>query len=147
MLFAYLFWGYINPKLLKLGYTANKLIIYLAPISFLVLIKIIIFAEATTYVDWIVFVLSSIVITLAQPAVGLAFPTRLAGKALTSFNFILFVGIFIVQWMIGLIIDFVSDKGYSIVVAYQVAFSIFLGLCLISYIYFVKSNIKKINEI
>lgn len=65
----------------------------------------------------------------------------------TLFNFILFVGIFIVQWMIGLIIDFVSDKGYSIVVAYQVAFSIFLGLCLISYIYFVKSNIKKINEI
>jgi MFS family permease len=147
MLFAYLFWGYINPKLLKLGYTANKLIIYLAPISFLVLIKIIIFAEATTYVDWIVFVLSSIVITLAQPAVGLAFPTRLAGKALTSFNFILFVGIFIVQWMIGLIIDFVTGKGYSIIAAYQVAFSIFLGVCVISYIYFLKSNFKKINEI
>ena len=146
MLFAFLFWGYINPKLLKLGFTANKLIIYLTPVSFLILLKIIIFAESTSYIDWIVFILSCIVLSLTQPAVGLAFSTKLAGKALTSFNFVLFVGIFIVQWMIGILIDFVSDRGYSVIGAYQFSFSVFLVICVICYLYFLRLNYKNINE-
>jgi len=146
MLFAFLLWGYINPKLLKLGYTANKLMAYLTPLTFLVLLKIIIFAESTTYIDWVVYILSCIVLTLAQPAVGLAFSTKLAGKALTSFNFILFVGIFVVQWMIGILIDLVTSRGHSIVFAYQFSFSVFLIICVFSYLYFLKFNYKKINE-
>jgi len=146
MLFAFLLWGYINPKLLKLGYTANKLMAYLTPLTFLVLLKIIIFAESTTYIDWVVYILSCIVLTLAQPAVGLAFSTKLAGKALTSFNFILFVGIFVVQWMIGILIDLVTSRGHSIIFAYQFSFSVFLIICVFSYLYFLKFNYKKINE-
>ncbi len=147
MLLAFLLWGYINPKLLKLGYTTNKLVVYLTPISFLILLKIIIFAENTSYVDWVVFILSCIVLTLVQPAVGLAFSIKLAGKALTSFNFIVFVGIFIVQWMIGILIDFVMSRGYPLIFAYQFAFSVFLIICIVSYLYFLKLNLSKINEI
>ena len=86
------------------------------------------------------FILSSIFLTVIQPAVGLSFQSHLAGKALTSFNLLIFLGTFIMQWFIGLIIDLVKSFGYDEVLGFKTAFSVFLFLSLTSYIFFLVIN-------
>jgi hypothetical protein len=75
-------------------------------------------------------------VSLAQPAVGMAFPAALAGRALSAYNLVVFGGIFVVQWGIGLAIDLFKGLGWPAVLAFQAAFGIF-GMCaFFSYIYF-----------
>ena len=66
----------------------------------------------------------------------LSFQSYLAGKALTSFNLLIFLGTFIMQWFMGLVIDLVKNFGYTEIIAFKTAFSFFLLLSLISYIFF-----------
>ena len=49
--------------------------------------------------------MTSIVISLTQPAIALNFSQSLAGKSLTSYNVFIHSGTFFMQWGIGLFID------------------------------------------
>ena len=42
----------------------------------------------------------------------MAFSLSNAGKALTSFNLLLFIGAFALQWIIGIIIDITMNFGF-----------------------------------
>ena len=44
------------------------------------------------------------------------------------------------QWGIGLFIDLFNSKGFDIVSSYRISFSIFLILCILSYIFFIYLN-------
>jgi len=88
------------------------------------------------------YILSSIVLSLTQPAVALNFSQELAGKSLTSFNVFIHSGTFFVQWGIGLIIDYCRNIGFDTVLSYRVSFSVFLIICICSYIFFVIKNKK-----
>jgi hypothetical protein len=86
------------------------------------------------------FCISSTFVSLAQPAVGMAFPSHLAGRALSAYNLVVFGGVFVVQWGIGLGVDLFKSFGWSSVLAFQAAFSVF-GLCAVaSYVYFQLAN-------
>ena len=63
--------------------------------SFLVLFIIILLGSKAGSIHWTIYILSTISLSLTQPAVALAFPKHLAGKAFTSYNLILFIGIFL----------------------------------------------------
>ena len=88
------------------------------------------------------FILSSIFLSVTQPAVGLSFKNHMAGKALTSFNLLIFLGTFIMQWVMGLVIDLVKNFGYTEIIGFKSAFSVFLFLSIISYIFFLIINRK-----
>ena len=88
------------------------------------------------------FILTSIFLSVIQPAVGLSFQSHLAGKALTSFNLLIFLGAFIMQWVIGFIIDLIKSLGYTETIGFQTAFSVFLLLSLTSYMFFLVINKK-----
>jgi hypothetical protein len=75
-------------------------------------------------------------VSLAQPAVGMAFPQALAGRALSAYNLVIFAGVFVVQWGIGLLIDGFKALGVAEVAAYQAAAGVFLACCVASYVYF-----------
>jgi hypothetical protein len=64
------------------------------------------------------------------------FSNTIAGKALSSYNLILFPGIFSVQWGIGIFIDLFKSFSYNTLIAYQLALSIFTICCILSYLYF-----------
>ena len=86
------------------------------------------------------FCVTSTFVALAQPAVGMAFPSHLAGRALSAYNLVIFVGVFVVQWGIGFGIDFFKSLGWPPVLAFQAAFTVF-GLCaVLSYVYFHWAN-------
>ena len=140
MLFAFFIFGYILPKITKLGFETIKLLKIGLPISYLTLIIIIVSGENAGAIHFTIYLLTSIVLTLTQPAVALSFPTSLAGKSLTSFNLLIFVGTFIMQWGIGLIIDFCLYLGKEEVQSFKISFTIYLIICIFSYLYFILNN-------
>jgi MFS family permease len=142
MLISFFLWGYFLPKIISLGFSVLKILKLGLPISFLVMLIIIILGSkaGTFYIS--LFILSSIFLTVIQPAVGLSFQSHLAGKALTSFNLLIFLGTFVMQWFIGLVIDLVKSFGYNELIGFKTAFSFFLFLSLASYIFFLVINKK-----
>ena len=140
MLIAFFIFGYILPKITKLGIESMKLMKLGLPISYLSLFVIIISGENAGALHFTVYILTSIVLTLTQPAVALSFPTSLAGKSLTSFNLLIFVGTFIMQWGIGLIIDLSQFLGKGEIQSFQISFSAYLLICILSYLYFLLNN-------
>ena len=140
MLFAFFIFGYILPKITKLGIESMKLMKLGLPISYLSLLVIIILGENAGALYFTIYILTSIVLTLTQPAVALSFPTSLAGKSLTSFNLLIFVGTFVMQWGIGLIIDFCQFLGREEVQSFKISFTVYLIICILSYLYFILKN-------
>ncbi len=143
MLCTFWVWGLITPKLAKRGVTANQLIAWGQPLSFVCLILLIWVGPDLgdgTAAALAVFCVSSTFVSLAQPAVGMAFPPHLAGRALSAYNLVIFGGVFVLQWGIGLGIDLFKSFGWAPVLAFQSAFSVF-GVCaVLSYVYFHWAN-------
>jgi MFS family permease len=137
MLIAFLFWGYILPKIESFGVDSIKIIKIGLPISYIVLFLIIYLGQKAGATLFALYILASIVISLNQPAIALTFAKNLAGKSLTSFNVFLFSGTFFMQWGIGLIIDFCGYLGLEKVYSYQISFFCFLLLCIFSYLFFI----------
>ena len=145
-LIGFFVWGYFLPKISKYGLSSFKLMKFGIPIGYLVLFSIIILGSKAGAFLLTIYILTSIVLTLVQPAIGLSFPKHLAGKSLTSFNFIIFLGTFVMQWGIGLIIDLSQSFGKSEIVSFQISFFIYLLCCIISYLYFIFNNKNLVNE-
>ena len=139
-LIGFFLWGYFLPKISKYGLNSFKLMKFGLPISYLVLLSIIIKGSNAGAFLFTTYILTSIVLTLVQPAVSLSFPKRLAGKSLTSFNLVIFLGTFIMQWGMGLIIDFSHSMGKSEILSFQISFFVYFILCIFSYIFFVLKN-------
>ena len=140
MLLAFFIFGYILPKITKLGIKTMRLMKIGLPVSYLFLLIIIISGENAGTIHFTMYILTSIVLTLAQPAVALSFPTSLAGKSLTSFNLLIFVGTFIMQWGIGLVIDLSQYLGKGETQSFQISFIVYLIICILSYSYFIMKN-------
>ena len=142
MLISFFLWGYFLPRITNLGFSALKILKLGLPVSFLIMLIIIILGSKAGAFYITLFILSSIFLSVTQPAVGLSFASHLAGKALTSFNLLIFLGTFIMQWVMGLVIDLVKTFGYTEIIGFKAAFSFFLLLSLISYIFFLIINKK-----
>ena len=140
MLVAFFIFGYILPKITKLGFDTMRIMKFGLPISYLSLLAIIILGENAGAIHFTIYLLTSIVLTLTQPAVALSFPTNLAGKSLTSFNLLIFVGTFIMQWGIGLIIDLYQFFVKGEIQSFQISFFVYLIICIFSYLYFLLNN-------
>ena len=145
-LIGFFVWGYILPKISKYGLNSFKLMKFGLPISYLVFLSIIIIGSKAGAFLLTIYILTSIVLTLSQPAVALSFPKHLAGKSLTSFNFVIFLGTFTMQWGMGLIIDLSKSLGKSEIVSFQISFFVYLLCCIFSYLYFIFNNRNLKNE-
>ena len=140
MLLSFFVWGYFLPKINDQGFSALKILKFGLPVSFIVMLIIIILGSKAGAAYLTLFILSSIFLSVTQPAVGLSFPSYLAGKALTSFNLLIFSGTFIMQWLIRFIIDYIKMLGHSELLGLKAAFSVFLLLGLFSYFFFIILN-------
>ena len=138
MLFTFWLWGLITPMLFARGLTANRLMTGGVPLVFCVLIYIVWAGADAGALHWALFCMTSSFVSLAQPAVGMAFPGHLAGRALSAYNLVLFLGVFVVQWGVGLMIDGFKGMGLMEPQAFQAAMAVFLVTCLASYAYFLK---------
>ena len=138
MLVSFLCWGYFVPKFSKNITDAIRLLKFGAPMSLIVLAIIIYLGPKAGSIHWAIFIVSSVFLSLTQPAVGMAFSLSNAGKALTSFNLLLFIGAFFMQWIIGIIIDIGIRFNYSEINSFKFAMLFVLLTSLFSYLFFLK---------
>lgn len=139
MLGTFWIWGWINPKLTHRGLKPEWIIARGQPISFVMLLLVI--GTVQTWPEGAalllaLFCVSSTFVSLAQPAVGMAFPAALAGRALSAYNLVIFSGVFAMQWGIGLLIDGFAALGWTPTGAFQSAFGVFFLLCVMAYAQF-----------
>ncbi|MBT5615492.1 MAG: MFS transporter, partial [Flavobacteriales bacterium] len=142
LLFSFLTWGYFVPKFSKNVSDAIRLLKFGAPLNLIVLAFIIYLGPKAGAFHWAFFAVSSVFLSLSQPAVGMAFTVSNAGKALTSFNLLLFIGAFALQWIIGVIIDLSMHLGFSEVLGFKFAMIFFLLTSFFSYLFFLIKNYK-----
>jgi predicted MFS family arabinose efflux permease len=139
MLTSFWLWGWITPGLARRGIQVNQLIAWGLPLSLLALAALVFIGPAAAggaAALLAAFCVSSTFVSLAQPAVGMAFASHLAGRALSAYNLVIFAGIFVVQWGIGLGVDLARGLGLDTAQAYQAALGAF-GICsLLSWLFF-----------
>ena len=143
MMLAFLVWGWVNPWLARKGWRAEQLMAWGLPVHIGLLLLM---ATAGSSVGefsglvWTLFCVSGTVGTLAQPAIGMAFPSALAGRALSAFNLLIFSGVFAVQWGVGLLIDGLRKLGWTAPDAYQGAMGVFAICLLWTYVHLLRAK-------
>ena len=136
MLATFWTWGLLNPMLARRGLHTDRLIAWGLPLSLVVLAGILVAGPAAAAFAWALFCATSTFVSLAQPAVGMAFPSALAGRALSAYNLVIFAGVFVVQWGIGLLVDGFGAAGLAEVESFRAAMGVFLACCAASYLWF-----------
>jgi len=136
MLFTFWAWGWLNPWLSRRGWHANMLMTWGIPLNLLVQAVLVAVGPGTGTLAWALFCMTNSVVSLAQPAVGLAFPPALAGRALSAFNLVIFSGVFAVQWGFGLLVDGFLLLGVTTPQAFQAAMGLFLMCSAAAYVFF-----------
>ncbi len=135
MLVAFFCWGVVMPRLTRAGWAGDRLIALAWPLGVGLLALIIWQAAQATAWMWALWCVCTSVVSLAQPAVAQQFPLALAGRALSAFNLVIFAGVFVLQWGIGLGIDAMRAAGLGVVAAYQFAFGGFALACALSFLW------------
>ncbi len=146
MLLTFWGWGFVNPALVRAGWHTDRLITWGVPISLLALAANIWGGASTGWLGWTAFCMASTVISLSQPAVGMAFKPALAGRALSAFNLVIFSGVFTVQWGIGLLIDAFAALGLARVASFQAAFGVYLCCGIAAYAYFLHAKVDNSKQ-
>ena len=103
------------------------------PLCLLVLLGSILAGPQAGAAAWALFCVSCTFVALSQPAVAMAFPQALAGRALSAYNLVIFAGVFAVQWGIGLAVDAFAAAGLSTVASFQAAMAVYLACNVAAY--------------
>ncbi|PUE54187.1 MFS transporter [Limnohabitans parvus] len=143
MLVSFWVWGLVTPRLARRGIPVERLIAWGLPLTFVVLAALVGLGASIggfAAAGLSLYCVCSTFVALAQPAVGMAFPAHLAGRALSAYNLVIFAGIFVVQWGIGLAVDAGRALGLAHVMTYQVALAGFAVCSCLSWVYFLLSK-------
>jgi predicted MFS family arabinose efflux permease len=146
MLCAFLAWGLVMPRLIARGVTVHALTLRGLVLPLVLTAWIVSSPAPAGAMTWAIWCVSCTVVSLSQPAVGQAFPPALAGRALSAFNLVIFAGVFVLQWGIGLLIDAFEAAGTSAPVAFRAALAVF-GVCAgAAYIWYVWASRRMAPE-
>lgn len=139
LLATYWCWGMANPHLTARGWSADRLIVAGLPLSLIAMAYIIVAGPHAGAWAWTLFCVFSTCVSLAQPAVAMAFAPSVAGRALSAYNLVIFGGVFVMQWGIGLLIDGLGYLGLSEVDAFRGALAVFLLASIGSWVHLIRS--------
>ncbi len=137
MLVTFLAWGIVMPKLARAGVDSHRLMRRGMVAPLVILPVILALGEQAGAAAWAVWCVSCSFITLSQPLIAQEFPSNVAGRALSAYNLVLFVGIFVVQWSVGALIDACSSRGWDIASSFRGALLVFWGASVASYVWYV----------
>lgn len=143
MLCTFWLWGVFNPRLARQGWLPERLIAWGLPLSFAVLGTILLLGERAGWPLWALYCVSCTFVSLSQPAVALALPPEAAGRALSGYNLVIFGGVFVVQWGIGLLIDALGLFVGSEIARYRGAIGIFGACGVVAYAVFLRAHLRR----
>ncbi len=137
MLFTFMAWGAVMPRLVQAGVSVLRLMRWGLAASLVLLVTNLLLGAAATALHWAAWCVFTSFITLSQPVVGAAFPLQQAGRALSAFNLVIFSGVFCVQWGLGLLIDALRAGGLADDAAFRAAFAVYAACCAVAYGWFI----------
>lgn len=137
MLITFAAWGLAMPRLVRAGWTAPRLMHWGIPLALLLMAANVLLGSDAGAWHWAAWCVACTSVSVSQPAVGAAFPAAQAGRALSAFNLVIFAGVFVVQWGVGLAIDGLRAAGLSEVDAFRAAMAALGGCCVAAYLWFV----------
>ena len=76
---------------------------------------------------WFAYAIASTPYTLVQAHVGMSFPPALTGRAYTAFNLLIFTGMFLVQWLFGVLVDWCMTIRGTEDGAFRLAMQVWVG--------------------
>jgi predicted MFS family arabinose efflux permease len=136
ILLAYILMGSISPWLIKKGVvllTQSVCALIWIPVCFTI---IVFWQGSLSWIVWLILALMVPAMFLLQTQMALAFPKHIAGRILTTYNLMVFVGSFAVQWGFGLLTDLFQGFGYDSSQALTGAMGILVILQFVSLFWF-----------
>lgn len=101
---------------------------------------IILWQDPAAWWCWVVMTIGIPAVLILQTQTALLFPRQVAGRVLTTFNLVMFVGAFLLQWGIGLVVDLFQSFGMLRASALTSAFAIMAVLQLFSLAWYLKKR-------
>lgn len=108
MMLGFLGVGWALPKLAAAGWGVPRLVVVSTALVVALHMAIPFLDGFVAVALWIVYAVVATIYVPAQSYVCLSFPEALTGRAFTAFNLLIFVGVFVVQWLFGVIVDLAS---------------------------------------
>jgi len=128
MLLTFWGWGFLLPRMAARGISVDSLVARIQPFSFVALAVLVAGGPALggwTFALLALYCMLSTPSAQVQPVVAMAFAPHLAGRALSAYNLVIFMGIFAVQWGIGLGADAFESLGWTAADGLRAAVAVF----------------------
>jgi predicted MFS family arabinose efflux permease len=100
--------GWALPRLAGAGWDVPRLAVVATALVVALHLAIAFTGGALALSLWLAYAVVATIYVPAQSHVALAFPEALTGRAFTAFNLLIFVAVFAVQWLFGVIVDLAS---------------------------------------
>ncbi|MCO5105072.1 MAG: MFS transporter [Burkholderiaceae bacterium] len=138
MLCTFWGWGLLGPWMARHAVDVNRVMAWGLPLSLCILLAILRLGAQAGAAAWALYCISCTVMSLSLPAVAAAFDARLAGRALSAFNLVVFAGVFVLQWGIGLAVDGFVAAGLDLLGAFRAALGGYLACNLFAWLWFLR---------
>ncbi|MGP1682295.1 MAG: MFS transporter, partial [Giesbergeria sp.] len=142
MLCTFWIWGLVGPWMARRSIDLNRVMARGVPLSLCVMTGLLLLGPRAGAAAWALYCVSCTVMSLALPSVAMAFDTRLAGRALSAFNLVVFFGVFVLQWGIGVLVDAFAAVGLQPLGAFRAALGIYLACNVLAWLWFVRRPIQ-----
>jgi MFS family permease len=129
LMLAYLMLGWAMPRLAARGWSTLSVTV-VGALAMMGSQAVIVLAEGRwAWLAWLPFAVGVTVFTPVQTHVSLTFRGELTGRAFSAFNMMIFVGIFLTQWLFGVLVDALgTHAGLDQALAFRAALAVWLAL-------------------
>lgn len=122
MVLGYVVMGFSSPALQRrFGLLNVSLAGYLC--CFIVVFLLAFVGGPLAWLSWLVMAAGVAPIMLMQPYLSTQFPREAAGRLVTLYNMFVFIGAFVIQWGIGVVVDGLGQAGLDRASSFSVAFA------------------------
>lgn len=108
LMLAYLLLGAVLPALGRRGWTVPRLAVWGGLVMLISLASITVVEASWAWWLWVPLAIGSTAFMIIQSHVSLTFPPALTGRAFSALNLVLFAGMFLTQWLFGVVIDLMA---------------------------------------
>lgn len=95
---------------------------------------------------WMLWAMLAVAYTPIQTWVCMTFPDHLAGRALTAYNMVLFSGVFLIQWLFGVLVDWCISWSPTEADGFRQALRIWIGFEAVALIWMLGFRVRPYNE-
>jgi predicted MFS family arabinose efflux permease len=133
---TYLLFGAVLPGWVRRGWTVPRLVAWGGLLMLLSLTAISLASGPWAWLLWLPLAIGSTTFMITQSHLSLTFPPELTGRAFSASNLMMFVGMFLTQWLFGVVIDLIA--GIAAIgpgaPAYRAAMAVWVALQVLAYL-------------